>query len=75
MQRDMQWDVTCCPVTSASLLRYSLLSFWKKKESEGRPIPGSKTSGPFADLSDRSQAALRDKIGIEEHFLSGEIKT
>ncbi len=48
---------------------YTLLSFWKKKESEGRSVPSSKTSGPFADLSDRSQAALRGKIGLEEHFL------
>ncbi len=30
MQRDMKCDVTCCTVTSASLFRYSLLSFWKQ---------------------------------------------
>jgi hypothetical protein len=48
---------------------YTLLSFWKKKESEGRPVPSSKTSWLFADLSDRSQAALRGKIGLEEHLL------
>ena len=30
MQRDMQCDVTCCTVTSASLFRYTLLSFWEK---------------------------------------------
>ena len=30
MQRDMKCDVTCCTVTSASLLRYSLLSFCEK---------------------------------------------
>jgi hypothetical protein len=54
---------------------YTLLSFWKKKESEGRSVRSSKTSWLFADLSARSHAALRDKIGLEEHFLSGEIKT
>jgi hypothetical protein len=26
VQRDMQWEVTCCMVTAASLLRYSMLS-------------------------------------------------
>jgi hypothetical protein len=26
VQRDMQWEVTCCTVTAASLLRYSMLS-------------------------------------------------
>ena len=30
VQRDMQCDVTCCTVTCASFLRYSLLSMWKK---------------------------------------------
>src|ERR1700694_5221663 len=27
MQRDMQWDVTCCPVTSASLLAILCLAY------------------------------------------------
>ena len=29
MQRDMQWDVTRCTVTSHCISRYTLLSFWK----------------------------------------------
>ena len=44
MQRDMQWDVTCCTVTSPSLLRYSLLKAYsetcdrmKEKRERGPP--------------------------------------
>src|SRR5437868_3535300 len=47
MQRDMQWDVTCCPVTSASLLAILCLAYSIAMHSlQGR---NTMTSQPIRD--------------------------
>ena len=77
MQRNMQWDVTCCPVTSASLLAILCLASGRSENTrftgmsmEQHQLLIQRSEGRFTPLA--LSAATRVSGTAENHqgFLS-----
>ena len=73
MQRDMQWDVTCCPVTSASLLAILYLASERSentrftdKRIEEHQLVIQRSEGRFTPLA--ISAATRVSRKAETHW-------
>jgi hypothetical protein len=65
----MKCNVTCCTVTSASHLGILCLASGRRRKVKDGPYPAPRRAGHLRIYQIRSQAALRGKIGLEEHFL------
>src|SRR5260370_20786309 len=71
MQRDMQWDVTRCTVTSHCISRYTLLSFWK---TGGHALQRQEHgTAPAPDIAERG--SVHSSCSFNSTNVSGKAET